>query len=104
MYKIHVAHNGSFNAPVGPWSILSTFYEKIFCTKMVPAAFYYLHVTREKLPKRLSYEKGTRKMLMKLILGELGHTIGNFVQIKCHKAGLGCIYGRYIEYHSMCLM
>jgi len=34
---------------------------RVFC-----AAFFYLHVTREKLPKRLSYEKGTRKTLMKL--------------------------------------
>jgi len=29
-------------------------------------AFFYLHVTREKLLKRLSYKKCVRKMLMKL--------------------------------------
>jgi len=28
--------------------------------------FFYLHVTREKLPKQRSYEKFVRKMLMKL--------------------------------------
>jgi len=40
-----------------------------FCTKVLQAAFFYLHVTREKLPKRLSYEKGAHKMLMKLTQG-----------------------------------
>jgi len=30
------------------------------------AAFFYLHITREKLPKKLLYKKGARKMLMKL--------------------------------------
>jgi len=29
-------------------------------------AFFYLHITKEKLPKRLLYEIGVRKMLMKL--------------------------------------
>ena len=51
------------------WSISSTFYESIFCrTKVLHTAFFYLHVnvTREKLPKRFSFEKGARKMLMKL--------------------------------------
>jgi len=39
------------------WSISSTFYSRIFCTKVLRAAFFYLHVTREKLPKRLPYKK-----------------------------------------------
>ncbi len=30
------------------------------------SAFFYLHITREKLPKRLSYEKGACKMLVQL--------------------------------------
>jgi len=30
------------------------------------AAFFYLHLTREKLPKRLLYIKGAPKMQMKL--------------------------------------
>ncbi len=47
-------------------SISSTFYARIFCTKVLCAACCYLHVTREKLPKSLSYEKGARKMLMEL--------------------------------------
>ncbi len=34
--------------------------------KVLCAAFFYLHVTREKLPKRLLYEKCAHKMLMKL--------------------------------------
>jgi len=50
-------------------SISSTFYAHIFHTKLLCAAFFYLHITREKLPKRLSYEKGVRKMLMKLTPG-----------------------------------
>jgi len=33
------------------------------------AAFFHLHVTREKLPKRLTDEKEERKMLMKLTPG-----------------------------------
>jgi len=48
------------------WSISSTFYTRLFCTKVLPAAFFYLHVTREKLPNRLLYKKGAHKMLMKL--------------------------------------
>jgi len=36
---------------------------------VLSAAFFYLHVTRGKLAKRLSYEKGERKMLMKLTIG-----------------------------------
>jgi len=48
-------------------SISSTFYVRIFCTKVLCAAFFYLHATTEKLPKR--YEKGVRKTLMKLTAG-----------------------------------
>ncbi len=51
------------------WSISSTFYASIFCTKLLCAAFFYLHVTREKLPKRLSYKKSVCKTLMKLTPG-----------------------------------
>jgi len=47
-------------------SISSTFYVRIFHTKVIRAAFFYLHVTKEKLPKKLSYEKRVRKTLMKL--------------------------------------
>jgi len=47
-------------------SISSTFYAPIFCTKVCQAAFFYLHVTREKLPKRFLYEKFALKMLLKL--------------------------------------
>jgi len=50
------------------WSISSTFINNahIFRTKVLSAAFFYLHVTREKLPKWLSYKKGALKTLMKL--------------------------------------
>jgi len=41
------------NCRCGLWSISSTFYAHIFCTKVLCTAFFYLHVTREKLPKRL---------------------------------------------------
>jgi len=37
-----------------------------FCTDVLCSTFFYLHVTREKLNKTLLYEKGARKMLMKL--------------------------------------
>jgi len=37
---------------------------QIFCTKVLRAAFFFLHVTREKLPKILLYEKFVRNMLM----------------------------------------
>ncbi len=47
-------------------SISSTIYEQIFHTKVLWAAFFYFHVTGEKLPKRLLYEKFANKMLMKL--------------------------------------
>jgi len=49
-------------------SISSTFYTRIFCTRVLCAVFFYLLVTREKLQKRLSYEKGVHKMLVKLTL------------------------------------
>ncbi len=34
------------------------------------SSFFYIHVTREKLPKQHSYKKFIRKMLMKLIMGQ----------------------------------
>ncbi len=37
--------------------------------KVLCAAFFYLHVPNEKLPKRLSYKKDVQKMLMKLTTG-----------------------------------
>jgi hypothetical protein len=37
-----------------------------FCMKVLRTAFFYLHVTKEKLPKRLLYQKGSSNMLMKL--------------------------------------
>ncbi len=51
------------------WSISSSIYARIFCTKVFFGSFFYLHVTREKLPKRHSYEKFGCKMLMKLTPG-----------------------------------
>jgi len=48
-------------------SISSTFYIQIFRTNVVLAAFFYVHVTREKLQKQCLYEKFVCKMLMKLI-------------------------------------
>jgi len=47
-------------------SISSTFLVRIFHTNVFCAAFFYFHVTREKLPKRLLYEKVALKTLMKL--------------------------------------
>jgi len=41
------------------------------------SAFFNLHVTREELPKRLSYKKGVLKMLMKNL-----HVV-NFINILC---------------------
>jgi len=38
----------------------------IFLYKHCFGSFFYLHVAREKLPKRRLYEKFARKMLMKL--------------------------------------
>jgi len=57
------------------------FTHDFFCTKVLCTAFFYLHVTREKLPKRLLYEKGARKMLM-----ELTHVL--FVRERVAKMGL----------------
>ncbi len=48
------------------WSISSAFYARIFCTKVLCTAFFCLHVTKGKRPKKLSYKKGVHKMLMKL--------------------------------------
>ncbi len=48
-------------------SISSTFYIQIFCTNV---SFFYVLVTREKLPKQNLYEKFVNKMLMKLTKGE----------------------------------
>jgi len=47
------------------WSISSTFYAN-FPYKSLFGSFFYLHVTREKLLKRRSYEIFLRKMLIKL--------------------------------------
>jgi len=46
--------------------IKSTFYAQILRTKVFSTAFFYLLVTRERLPKRHSYKKCVLKMLMKL--------------------------------------
>jgi len=43
---------------------------KIFSYKRCLCSFFYVHVTRVKLPKQLSYEKFVGKMLMKLTTGE----------------------------------
>jgi len=51
------------------WSISSTCYARIFWTKVLCATVFFLHVTREKLPKRLLYEKVVHKTLMKLTPG-----------------------------------
>jgi len=45
------------------------FTHTFFVRKYFAQLFFYLHVTREKLPKRLSYEKCACKMLMKLTPG-----------------------------------
>jgi hypothetical protein len=50
-------------------SISSTFYARLFCTKVFLTPFLYLHVIRKKLLKALSYERCARKMLMKLNTG-----------------------------------
>jgi len=42
---------------------------EFFSYKRHFGSFFYVHVTREKLPKRRSYEKFVRKMLMKLTTG-----------------------------------
>jgi hypothetical protein len=37
---------------------------------MLQAAFFYLHVTRERLPKKTSVQKGACKTLIKLTPGD----------------------------------
>jgi len=41
-----------------------------FLYKLRIGSFFYLHVTREKLPKQRAYKKFVRKMLMKLTIGQ----------------------------------
>ncbi len=43
----------------------------IFLYERQFGSFFYVHVTREKLPKQRLFEKFVRKMLMKLIIGQL---------------------------------
>jgi hypothetical protein len=50
--------------------------------KVLCATFFYLHVTREKLPKRLSYEKGSRKMLKRLTPAALSFSMPSINSIK----------------------
>jgi len=45
-------------------NFINIFYERYF------GSFFYIHVTREKLPKRRSYVKVARIMLVKLTPGE----------------------------------
>ncbi len=52
-------------------SISSTFYLQFFSYEHHFGSFFYVHVTREKLPKQCSYEKFVRKMLVKLTTVEL---------------------------------
>jgi hypothetical protein len=48
-------------------SISPTFYVHIFCTDVVlHGSFFYVNVSREKLPKQHLYKKNLSKMLMKL--------------------------------------
>jgi len=49
--------------------------------KVLFEAFFYLHVTRETLLKRLSYQKVAHKMFMKLTQGCLDSSFnGGFLQ------------------------
>jgi len=50
-------------------SISSTFYEQLLCQYICSKKLQIQNVTREKLRKALSYENFSRKMLMKLNLG-----------------------------------
>ena len=50
-------------------SISSTLYARVFRTNFLPKQNVTRHVTREKLPKRHSYEKFVRLTLMKLTTG-----------------------------------
>jgi hypothetical protein len=54
--------------PRGLVSISSTFYPRLFCMKVFLAAFLYMHVSRKKLRKAISYKKFACKILMKLTL------------------------------------
>jgi len=47
-------------------SISSTFYLQFFSYERHFGSFFYVHVTREKLPKQCSYKKHAHIMLMKL--------------------------------------
>ncbi len=63
---------------------------KFFVRKCFPKLFstyIKVHVTREKLPKRLSYEKGARKMLMKLTTALL-LTIDQSIKLKFSNHGM----------------
>jgi len=48
------------------WSISSTFYTRVFCTKVLSYFCQSQNITREKLLEALSYKKCVHKMLMKL--------------------------------------
>jgi len=58
--------------------------QKSFQPWVIYTAFFYLHVTGEKLPKRLSFEKGTGKMLMKLSPGLSLESLISFIRTQ-HK-------------------
>jgi len=58
---------GSTSLGVNFINILHT----IFLYERQFGSFFYVHVTREKLPKQRLFEKFVRKMLMKLIIGQL---------------------------------
>ncbi len=53
------------------WSISSTFSVRIFRAEVLSYFPQSHNVIREKLPKRLLYEKDVRKMLMKLTPGHI---------------------------------
>jgi len=55
---------------ISPCVNLTNIIHELFLYKSLFGSFFYLHVTREKLPKKCSYKKFLRKMLMKLTLGE----------------------------------
>jgi len=61
-------------------SISSTFY---FSYKRRFGSFFYVHVTREKLPKQRSYKKFVRKMLMKLTIGKLKVVFILLISLMC---------------------
>jgi len=53
-------------------SISSTFYARIFHTKVLFGSFSQVNVSGKKLQEALSYKKCERKMLMKLTQGYQG--------------------------------